>query len=143
MTGTKYTTEDYAAAKFAMKQDKFTACRSVSGFWRTESGAVLEDRDMAYAGWVPVPSPPATPTITESEYQERVYDMTFSERVAFDNGFDTAGGAVVPDPEPTNVELIEKFLTDYSRARGGGVDGAAALARHLDAAGVIAPGSEE
>lgn len=35
----------------------FTACRSLSGFWRTESGEVKSDQGMAAEGWSPVDRP--------------------------------------------------------------------------------------
>lgn len=51
---TKYTAEDFERARFAIKGDTSTACRSASGFWRTSSGLALEDSRMAANGWVPV-----------------------------------------------------------------------------------------
>lgn len=49
-----YTAEDFSKLRFAAKNGLYTACRSLSGFWRTESGTVLSDYDMVRGGWSPV-----------------------------------------------------------------------------------------
>lgn len=47
--------ESFSSARFATKRDGlFTACRSASGFWRTESGVVKSDHEMVMGGWTPV-----------------------------------------------------------------------------------------
>lgn len=48
----KYSAEDFARVEFAKKR-LYRACRSASGFWRTESGTCLEDGDMGPNGWEP------------------------------------------------------------------------------------------
>lgn len=49
--------ESFRTAHFATKRGLYTACRSLSGFWRTESGEVKSDQGMAAEGWSPVDRP--------------------------------------------------------------------------------------
>lgn len=56
--------EAFRVAQFATLHGLYTACRSLSGFWRTESGSVKSDQDMVDAGWVPMES--LTPVVAAS-----------------------------------------------------------------------------
>lgn len=155
MSENKYTAADFANVEFATKNGLFAACRSRSGFWRTESGVALVDRDMAEEGWVPVPSSPATPTITESELRETIMGGSgFADAIrdGVTASLSRLGIEVVPDPVPTNAEqltigslfsgyagLDEAVEKDHSSVPGGWEH----VAEFLDRAGVTAPGGEE
>ncbi|MCT2357062.1 hypothetical protein M3G54_01620 [Brevibacterium casei] len=142
MSEKKYTAEDFANVEFATKNGLFAACRSRSGFWRTESGVALVDRDMAEEGWVPVPSSPAKPTITESE----IAKAFGPEYVAWARlCLARIGVTVVPDPEPTNAEKLAEAITNAAHGVGIGSTTAniKAIAEHLDRLGVKAPGGDD
>lgn len=82
-----------------------------------------------------VPSPsPAKPTITESE----IAKAFGPEYVAWARMcLARIGIAVIPDPVPTNAELLAEVLIDLGHPEPHD------YARRLDDAGVTAPGSEE
>lgn len=59
-------------------------------------------------------------------------------------GFTGAGGRVVPDPKPTNVERWEKFICDWMDTQDEPiVFPVLAFTDHLDAAGIKAPGGDD
>ena len=117
MSENKYTAEDFANVEFATKNGLFAACRSRSGFWRTESGVALVDRDMAEKGWVPVPSSPAKPTITAGEVGRRSHLVRGGnvETPSLVDFLEALGIEVVPDPVPTNAELLARDLDELNR----------------------------
>jgi hypothetical protein len=146
MSEKKYSAADFTTAQFA-RSGFATACRSLSGFWRTESGVVMSDHLMAEYGWTPVPAPPARRKITKSKYTEIRDELVRVGAVRGDTEFfvivTALGVEVVPDPEPTNVERLEALLREADRT----VPFAArveedSLAKFLDARGVTAPGGE-
>lgn len=57
----------------------------------------------------------------------------------------TTGTTVTPDPEPTNVQSIDKLLTEFANlnASCGGEQGDHDLAEFLDAHGVIVQGGDD
>lgn len=75
-------------------------------------------------------------TMTESEMEHKC--ATYGS--AYETGFRQAGGVVIPDPEPTNVEKLKAVLD----AIGDSTDGYREhLASRLDDAGVKAPGDDD
>ena len=73
-------------------------------------------------------------TMPESEMEHKC--ATYGS--AYETGFKQAGGVVIPDPEPTNAESINKLLTEFAHlnASCGGEQGDHNLAEFLDARGV-------
>lgn len=73
-------------------------------------------------------------TMPESEMEHKC--ATYGS--AYETGFRQAGGVVIPDPEPTNAESINKLLTEFAHlnASCGGEQGDHNLAEFLDARGV-------
>ena len=106
----RYTAADFANAKFAEHPDGRIAVR-----FQTEEARPWEsvrdfhtDEGMAADGWVPVPT---KPTLTESSIKKMVGDYAVDEFAAgFAGGFRYAGGEIIPDPEPTNTDRLEKLI---------------------------------
>lgn len=74
-------------------------------------------------------------TITQSEVEHKC--ATYGS--AYETGFRQAGGVVIPDPEPTNFDLLKKFMTDIQKD-GLSPDSAA---EWLDFHGVKVPGGDD
>lgn len=84
---------------------------------------------------VPDPEPPESVpgrTITRSHYQNIIDETSVPYGVGFTDGFHQAGGSIIDDPEPTNLQRLSRAIRDWEQGRGA--DGI--LARHLDAIGV-------
>lgn len=81
--------------------------------------------------------PDQTPgrTITESEFQELMEDVTTSYQVGFTDGLYRAGGQIVPDPPKSNAERWADFL----HSCGANDWDAAVLSRRIDEQGIKAP----
>ena len=109
MSENKYTAADFAAAEFAKRPNGGMAARldpEDTLPWRVVNGRGLwswfNDYDMAEGGWVPVPSSPAKPAITESE----IAKAFGPEYVAWARLCLARIGITVapdPEPEPTNT----------------------------------------
>lgn len=110
--GKKYTAADFANAQFAEHPDGRIAARL-----QTEEARPWEsvrdfdtDEGMAADGWVPVPT---KPTITESQYRLALDEDRDPQYVyGFADAMRLFGGEIIPDPEPTNTELIADALVD-------------------------------
>ena len=76
------------------------------------------------------------PTITESERRKRIgmEDQNFIR--GFGAGLHVAGCTVVPEPEPTNADILADFVRQLSRT----VMSAEECGKWLDEHGVKAPG---
>ena len=124
MSERKYTAEDFAKAQAAT----LNRTRGLGG--RVDPGDSLpwlilseddrrwvRDEDMAEEGWVPVPSSPSTPTITESELRETIMGgsgFADATRAGVTASLSRLGIEVVPDPEPTNAELLARDLDELN-----------------------------
>lgn len=78
-------------------------------------------------------------TITVSEFDEAVESCITEDATVPPHTFAARLGVVcVPDPEPTNVQSIDKLLTEFAslNASCGGEQGDHDLAEFLDAHGV-------
>lgn len=77
-------------------------------------------------------------TITESRYRAFTDSASEEYQAGFSDGFFFADGLVIPDPEPTNAELIDELLAEFAHlnASCGGEQGDHDLAEFLDARGV-------
>lgn len=156
MSENKYTAADFAAAEFAKRPNGDMAARldpEDTLPWRVVNGRGLwswfNDYDMAEEGWVPVPSSPATPTITESELRETIMGGSgFADaiRAGVTASLSRLGIEVVPDPVPTNAERLAKMLRqawDRTPPFESPTEQDEAMAVWLDDHGVTAPGGEE
>lgn len=74
-------------------------------------------------------------TMPESEMEHKC--ATYGS--AYETGFRQAGGVVIPAPEPTNFDLLKKFMTDIQKD-GLSPDSAA---EWLDFHGVKVPGGDD
>lgn len=83
--------------------------------------------------------------ITESRYRAFTDSASEEYQAGFSDGFFFADGLVIPDPEPTNAQSIDKLLTEFANlnASCGGEQGDHDLAEFLDAHGVKAMGADD
>ena len=142
----RYTADDFANAKFAEREDGRRAVRLSTEQeqpWRAEALTDTEisfgvfyatDGVLARTGWVPVPS---RPTITESEYREGTGNFSAFNRVGFDAALRIAGVEVVPDPEPTDEELLAGIIRNIDDWQS--ITSPELLAKYLNTAGVTPP----
>ena len=119
----KYTAADFANARFAEHPDGRLAHRinHPDGWaWAIESPDGVRDRVtdsymsdggddcLPDPGWVPVPT---KPTLTDSEVGELVpINLPEEYLTGFIDGFEEAGGTIIPGPEPTNTDRLEKLI---------------------------------
>ncbi|GAA1642714.1 hypothetical protein GCM10009700_31900 [Brevibacterium sanguinis] len=156
MTEKTYTAADFAAARFAEKDDyvgmrdeqdagRPWTIKRIGGTYQSRRS----DRGMVDLLWTPVPATPAVRTITKNKYTEIRDELVRVGAVRGDSEFfvivTALGIEVVPDPEPTNAERLNGLLVEFTHlnASCGGEQGDHALAAFLDAHGVIAPGGDE
>ncbi len=141
----RFTASDFANARFAEHPDGRTA-RTVksktSNRWSLDGVFLYPDDYMSRKGWVPVPS---KPTITESDYQELMDSTSVPYGVGFTDGFHRAGGEVIPDPEPSNTDRLEKLLREsgFEFFTSGHRADARELAEWLNSDCVKAPGGDD
>lgn len=130
----KYSAEDFKNAKFAEDRDGRVIARCVpeSNYAWENNKLVLTDEEMAESGWwVPVPT---KPTMTNSEV-DKLVPTNFPEEylLGFIDGFEKAGGEVIPDPEPTNTEKLAALIKEVQGVNYGWI------AKYLNDHGVTAP----
>ena len=138
---TKYTAEDFANAKFAEHESGRLAARfnidpefpwTFNTGYRTDE---YKDAGMARWGWVPVPT---KPTLTESEVKKMVGNYEVDDFAAgFAGGFRYAGGEIIPDPEPTDEELLAGIIRNIDDWQA--ITSPELLAKYLNTAGVTPP----
>ena len=136
----KFSPDDFANAKFAEHENGRTAMKS-SGCTRWDvkflEGHVStrDDFYMASFGWVPVPT---KPTITESEYRLALDETRDPQYVyGFTNAMRLFGGEVIPDPEPTDEELLAGIIRNIDDWQS--ITSPELLAKYLNTAGVTPP----
>lgn len=125
------TEEKYADLAARIKRDRTQG--RVTGLGETEYALLwLDEHPEA------VPSSPAKPTITESE----IAKAFGPEYVAWARMcLARIGVTVVPDPEPTNAELLERLLLDLELVSDP--TERKNMAEALSAEGVKAPGDDD
>ena len=134
----RYTAGDFANAKFAEHPDGGTAVVDPSmgkpNRWSTGTAFLRSDSAMADEGWVPVPT---KPTITESDYRS----LTRYGNVDYQDGFNDAltefGIEIIPDPEPTDEELLAGIIRNIDDWQS--ITSPELLAKYLNTAGVTPP----
>ena len=133
----KYTAADFANARFAEHADGRTAMKS-SGQTRWDvkflNGhiAARDDYHMASFGWVPVPT---KPTITEliAAFNELSKDLK-NRTTILARELERARIAIVPDPEPTDEELLAGIIRNIDDWQS--ITSPELLAKYLNTAGV-------
>ena len=129
-----YSAADFANARFAEHEDGRLAVRSdpsdhgaqwVDGECDWHSDEVMSDD-----GWVPVPT---KPTITETEYSDYVDDLGLGE-LTLEEILADFGIEVIPDPEPTDEELLAGIIRNIDDWQS--ITSPELLAKYLNTAGV-------
>ena len=135
---TKYTAADFANAKFAEHPDGRRAVRTSTPVapWimemRNGPAHCAKDSEMALDGWVPVPT---KPTITSSQYRLALDETRDPQYVyGFTNAMRLFGAEVVPDPEPTDEELLAGIIRNIDDWQS--ITSPELLAKYLNTAGV-------
>ena len=133
----KYTAADFANARFAEHPDGRLATRdsgSLSNPWRSTGDGFASDASMSTFGWVPVPT---KPTLTESEFEDIKTGWGKIASRAWLQGFARAGGEIIPDPEPTDEELLAGIIRNIDDWQS--ITSPELLAKYLNTAGVTPP----
>src|SRR5699024_7911765 len=133
----RYTAADFANARFAEHPDGRTArvdprCKTLSR-WSSGGAFLKHDADLANAGWVPVPT---KPTITESRLRE-LTEIDRTHGLSVRGVLQAYGVEVIPDPEPTDEELLAGIIRGIDDWQS--ITSPELLAKYLNTAGVIAP----
>ena len=130
----RYTADDFANAKFAEHEDGGLATRTGEGYYTWEVGGVplATDKIMAHKGWVPVPT---KPTITEliAAFNELSKDLKNRTDILACE-LERAGIAIIPDPEPTDEELLAGIIRNIDDWQS--ITSPELLAKYLNTAGV-------
>ena len=130
----RYTAADFANARFAEHPDGRIAARL-----ETEEARPWEsvrdfhtDEGIAADGWVPVPT---KQQITESQYKLALDEDRHPQYVyGFTNAMHLLGGEVIPDPEPTDEELLAGIIRNIDDWQS--ITSPELLAKYLNTAGV-------
>lgn len=131
----RHTAADFANAKFAEHPAGGRGHRIGPNEWRLgDSTCRFSTEEMIRDGWVPVPS---KPTITDSEVGEIAEEESDDWLLGFISGFEKAGGEVVPDPEPTDEELLAGIIRGIDDWQS--ITSPELLAKYLNTAGVTPP----
>ena len=140
----RYTAADFANARFAEHPDGRTARRieperGTVFAWSMERAGGEEDycadEHLAEHGWVPVP---AKPQITESQYKLALDEDRDPQYVyGFTAAMHLFGGEVIPDPEPTDEELLAGIIRNIDDWQS--ITSPELLAKYLNTAGVTPP----
>ena len=131
----KYTREDFKQAKFAEHEDGRIAMRvnpHLEEPWESLED-YHSDANMAHNGWVPVPG---KPTITESQFKELSEDLK-NRTTILACALERAGIAIIPDPEPTDEELLAGIIRNIDDWQS--ITSPELLAKYLNTAGVTPP----
>ena len=140
-----YTAADFANARFA----KHESGRAIAIRWTHDYGSGPDDywvyerplnnrfsleathQEMAnMGGWVPVPT---KPTITESQFKELSEDLK-NRTTILACALERVGIKVIPDPEPTDEELLAGIIRNIDDWQS--ITSPELLAKYLNTAGV-------
>ena len=136
---TNHTAADFANAKFAEHPGGGLATRPGEGHytWEVEGVPLATDEIMAHQGWVPVPT---KPTITRSEMREKCGGRPLGYAKGFITGFEKAVGEIIPDPEPSDEELLAGIIRNIDDWQS--ITSPELLAKYLNTAGVTPPNAK-
>ena len=134
----KCTADDFANAKFAEHPGTgelaFRVGESVIRYpWRTADGVLGSDEALVRGGWVPVPT---KPTITESRLRE-LTEIDRTHGLSVRGVLQAYGVEVIPDPEPTDEELLAGIIRNIDDWQS--ITSPELLAKYLNTAGVTPP----
>ena len=131
----RYTAADFANARFAEHEDGRLATRDAGDpvyGWRTCGQGFASDAGMAESGWVPVPT---EPTITRSDAEDAYWHAADTDGIGHYLEFlECLGVEVVPDPEPTDEELLAGIIRNIDDWQS--ITSPELLAKYLNTAGV-------
>ena len=133
----KFSAADFANARFAEHEEGRLATRDSGDpvyVWRAPGLGFVTDRRMVDTGWVPVPT---KPTITESEYARSLAGMNEDYAAGYIDAVNALGGEVIPDPEPTDEELLAGIIRGIDDWQS--ITSPELLAKYLNTAGVTPP----
>src|SRR5699024_10905638 len=134
----RYTAADFANERVAEHELGLLASRSdpddIEKPWVDGGGNWYSDQAMARDGWVPVPT---KPTITESRYRFMVEGTGFDFKAGFNDALGEFGVEVIPDPEPTDEELLAGIIRNIDDWQS--ITSPELLAKYLNTAGVTPP----
>ena len=133
----RYTAEDFANARFAEHPTGRVAARNGDDphyVWVIGENGRVSDHCMALADWTPVPT---KPTITSSRYRFMVEGMGFDFKAGFNDALGEFGVEVIPDPEPTDEELLAGIIRNIDDWQA--ITSPELLAKYLNTAGVTPP----
>ena len=133
-----YTAADFANARFAeLGKHGLRAHKSAGdSYWQRDGIKRATNEEMADAGWVPVPT---KPTLTDSQLEEACGQWYESDDflMGFMAGYEKAGGEIIPDPEPTDEELLAGIIRNIDDWQS--ITSPELLAKYLNTAGVTPP----
>ena len=139
----RYTATDFANARFAEHPSGRIAARLYEGDaldWFDSNEHAHTDAALARDGWVPVPT---KPTITESDVNKIAFSVfTLKPNLStimswLNRELTDAGVEVIPDPEPTDEELLAGIIRNIDDWQS--ITSPELLAKYLNTAGVTAP----
>ena len=137
----KYTAADFANARFAEhpETNALAVQRSTGPYEWTVfdddgyTGWVNAATMLAVGGWVPVPT---KPTITQSLFDD-IAESLMNGHLALEDFMDELGVEVIPDPEPTDEELLAGIIRNIDDWQA--ITSPELLAKYLNTAGVTPP----
>lgn len=132
----RYTAADFANAKFAEHPGGRVAMRNSEDHSRPWESAesFSSDEELASEGWVPVPT---KPQITESDYRSLTHFGNSHYQAGFNDALTEFGIAIIPDPEPTDEELLAGIIRNIDDWQS--ITSPELLAKYLNTAGVTPP----
>ena len=134
---TKYTARDFANAKFAEHERGEFAARVCADDcdtpWASSVDEYFKDEEMVLDEWVPVPT---KPTITESRLRE-LTELDRTRCLSVRGLLQAYGVEVIPDPEPTDEELLAGIIRGIDDWQS--ITSPELLAKYLNTAGVTPP----
>ena len=139
----RYTADDFANARFAEHPNPETVDAQYAARmstnprypWLLDGVPGNTDSAMAKTGWVPVPT---KPTITEliAAFNELSKDLK-NRTTILACELERAGIAIIPDPEPTDEELLAGIIRNIDDWQS--ITSPELLAKYLNTAGVTPP----
>ena len=133
-----YSAADFANARFAEHERREFAARICADdcdvSWASSADEYFTDEEMVLDGWVPVPT---KPQMTESEYERILAGVNEDYATGYIDAVNTFGIEIIPDPEPTDEELLAGIIRGIDDWQS--ITSPELLAKYLNTAGVTPP----